>query len=82
MQNNQILPNNQQGVQPFDIENLQNNEPAQQTNLSKNVPLKAGAFFGVGNAVGGYLSNAILPKDKLVFPYGVLTNHLFYQKRN
>ena len=36
MQNNQILPNNQQGVQAFDIENLQNNEPAQQTNLSKN----------------------------------------------
>lgn len=64
MQNSQILPNNQQGVQAFDIENLQNNEPAQQTNLSKNVPLKAGAFFGVGNAVGGYLSNAILPKDK------------------
>jgi hypothetical protein len=74
MQNNQILPENvYQGTQSLNIENISNNiEQSQQISCSKYVPIKAGQLFGVGSAIGGYISNKILPSQEYKYSQNIL----------
>lgn len=72
MQSNQNLLNQQGTINAFDIENLLNNEPLQQTSYSKNIPLKGGQLFGIGSGIGGYISNAMLPSKEYKYSQSML----------
>lgn len=72
MQSNENLLHQQGQINSFDIENLPNNEPLQQTSYSKNIPLKAGQILGIGGGVGGYISNAILPSQEYKYSQSIL----------